>query len=75
MVLRLLVDLSLKECSCTLKALGYVIVDEKFQAVALAFSIALNNICMRSILNNLLLHRDSTLKNELYFRARPIVGP
>ena len=64
MVLGLLVVLSLKECSCTLKAFGHVIGDEKLQALAQAFLLALNNICKRCILSKLL-HRDSILKNEL----------
>ena len=43
MVLGLLVDLSLREISCSLKALSHAIRDEKFQALAIAISLDLNN--------------------------------
>ena len=60
MVLWFLVDLTLKECSCSLKALGHVIKDERFKGLAIAISLALSN-------NLTLSARDA----YIYARARP----
>ena len=60
MVLWFLVDLTLKECSCSLKALGHVIKDERFKGLAIAISLALSNNLKR---------------HDLSFRGRPTGGP